>query len=64
MMSYEVVEKVPAASMGTSSLRRSRLGSRPRRLCVIECGSVCERRTENGEVPGPDAQGEAIRFVN
>jgi len=46
--SYDV-ERIPAASMGIGSLRKSRLGSRPRRLCVLECGSVRARRTENSE---------------
>jgi hypothetical protein len=62
-MSYDL-EKVPAGSMGIGSLAKSRFGSRPRRLCVLECGSVRERRPENGEDPGPDAEGEAIRYVN
>jgi hypothetical protein len=63
ILSYDL-EKVPAGSMGIGSLAKSRFGSRPRRLCVLECGSVRERRPENGEDPGPDAEGEAIRYVN
>ena len=48
MLSYDV-EEVPVGSMGIGSLRRSRLGSRFRNLCILECGSVRERRTENSE---------------
>jgi hypothetical protein len=60
------VEKIPEASTGIDSLRIKGLGSRPRRICVLECGSVRKRRTENSEERslGPDAEVEAIRFVN
>jgi hypothetical protein len=48
ILSYDV-EEVPAGSMGMGFMRKSRLGSRPRRFCILECASVRARRTENSE---------------
>lgn len=59
--------KIPAASMSISSLRKSRLDPVPEdTVYQLVCGSVRERRTENGGGGrlGPDAGVEVIRYVN
>ena len=48
MLSYDGQE-VPATGVGIGSLLKGRLGYRPRRHCVLKCGSVLQRRTGNSE---------------
>ena len=45
IVSYDA-EKASVVSMGIGSLRKGRLGARPRSLCVLQFGSVDEKNPQ------------------